>query len=133
MPVQIERALQQEVMLRLMALRPKCVIVPVPNSIWIPTRSPAERAMAARIISQMKKSGQLLPGAADLLVLWGTGSGAIELKRPPTRTLLGKLPGGRPSESQKDFATLCRAQGVRHCYATSWEEVHTALFIWGRL
>jgi hypothetical protein len=81
----------------------------------------------------MKAEGQLLPGAADLLCLWQNGSGAIELKRPAERSLLGNRAAGRPSDTQKEFAALCADKGVRHIYATSWEEVHSALSSWGRL
>ncbi len=75
----------------------------------------------------------MLPGAADLLCMWGTGAGAIELKRAAGRTLLGKHPAGRPSDTQKEFAALCAEHGVRHAYAHSWDEVHAALADWGRL
>jgi hypothetical protein len=120
-------------MLRLGSLRPDCVIVPVPNGVYIPARSQTERALAARLISQMKAEGQLLPGAPDLLVLWDTGSGAIELKRPAEHTLIGKRAAGRPSDAQKEFAALCAEKNVRHTYATSWVEVQAALSNWGRL
>jgi hypothetical protein len=81
----------------------------------------------------MKDEGQMLPGAADLLCLWRDGSGAIELKRPAERTLLGKRPAGRPTDAQKEFAALCERHAVRHVYATTWEEVYAALKDWGRL
>jgi hypothetical protein len=100
---------------------------------WIPTRSEAERRLAARLIARLKAEGQMLPGAADLLVLWDTGSGAIELKAPAQKTLLGKRRAGVPSDTQKEFAALCALHGVRHTYATSWYEVREALHQWGRL
>jgi hypothetical protein len=131
--IQAERYLHAEVMMRLPALRPDCVIVPVPNGTWLPARTPAERSLVARLIARMKDEGQLLPGAADFLCLWRTGSGAVELKRPAQRDLFGKRPAGRPSEAQKEFAELCTTHGVRHVYATSWDEVHDALSDWGRL
>lgn len=128
-----ERALHTEVTLRLRTLRPNCVIVPVPNGIWIPARTLAERNLVVRLIARMKAEGQMLPGVADLLCLWGEGAGAIELKRPAERTLLGKQPAGRPTATQREFAALCAAHGVRHVYATSWDEVVGALADWGRL
>ncbi len=133
--IQAERALHEEVMLRLRVASPplRCVIVPVPNGTWIPARTPAERSLVARLVARMKAEGQMLPGAADLLCLWEDGSGAIELKRPAEHTLLGKRQAGRPSDAQKEFAALCAAHGVRHIYAHSWDEVHTALTDWGRI
>jgi hypothetical protein len=131
--IQAERILHQEVMLQLRSARPDCVVVPVPNGMWIPARTQAERSLASRLIAQMKAEGQILPGTADLLCLWEAGSGAIELKRPAEQTLLGKRPAGRPSAAQKEFAKLCETHGVRHVYATSWDEVHAALASWGRV
>lgn len=131
--IQIERALHTEIAWRLKPLHPDCIIVPVPNGAWLPARTKEERALVARIVSRLKSEGQLLPGAADLCVLWDDGSGTIELKRPATRTLLERLPAGRPSDAQLEFAQRCAEHGVRHCYATSWEEVRAALVDWGRM
>ncbi len=131
--IRAEAALHEEVMLRLRPLRPGCVIVPIPNGTWLPAHTPEERKLVARLIGRMKAEGQMLPGAADLLCLWGEGAGAIELKRPSERTLLGKHPAGRPSDAQKEFAAHCADHGVRHVYAHSWDEVHAALAKWGRL
>lgn len=128
-----ERLLQAEIMMRLRFLNPDCVVVPVPNSIYFPARSKEERSVISRIIHQMKASGQIMPGAPDLLCLWRDGAGAIELKRPATRNLLGKQPAGRPSASQIEFAELCSKRGVRHLYATSWDDVKGALADWGRI
>jgi hypothetical protein len=131
--IQAERILHEEVMLRLQSLRPRCVVVPIPNGAWFPARTPSERSLIARLVARMKAEGQMLPGAADLLCLWEDGSGAIELKRPAEHSLLGKRPAGRPSDAQKEFAALCAMHGVRHVYATSWDEVHAALADWERL
>jgi hypothetical protein len=127
-----EAILHQEVTLQLRALRPNCVVVPVPNGAWFPARSPEEQSLVNRLVARLKDEGQLLPGAADLLCLWETGAGAIELKRPARRDLFGKSPAGRPSDAQKEFASLCAAHGVRHVYATSWDQVRGALTDWGR-
>ncbi len=131
--IQAERYLHAEVIMRLRTLRPDCVVVPVPNGTWLGARSASEHTMAARLIARMKAEGQIMPGVADLLFMWGGGSGAIELKRPAEETLLGKRPAGRPTDTQKEFAASCAAHGVRHIYATSWGEVHAALSDWGRL
>jgi hypothetical protein len=131
--IQAERTLHEEVMLRLRPVQPDCLIVPVPNGAFFPSHTPAERSVINRLIARMKDEGQMLPGAADLLVLWDNGSGAIELKRPAERTLLGKQSAGRPSDAQKAFAAACAAHGVRHVYAHSWDEVYGALADWGRI
>jgi hypothetical protein len=131
--IRAEAALHEEIMLRLRPVQPDCVIVPVPNGAFFPSHTPAERSIINRLIARMKDEGQMLPGAADLLVLWETGSGAIELKRPAERTLLGKKSAGRPSDAQKEFAALCVAHGVQHVYAHSWDEVRAALAAWGRI
>ena len=131
--IQAERTLQSEIMLRLGALAAPIIAIPIPNSVFIPARTEAERRLAGRIISQMKANGQLLPGAPDLVILGQDFSAAIELKRPASRTLLGRLRAGRPSDSQIEFAAQCAQHGVRHVYATSWEEVRGALTEWGRI
>lgn len=137
MPALIEKALHQEVVLRLRLL--PVVAFSVPNSIYLPARSEAERTMAARIIHQMKATGQLTPGAPDLCVFWGGAGGAcpsggmIELKRPASRDLLGKRPAGRPSEAQRDMAARAAELGVNHAFASSWEDVRDRLTEWGAL
>lgn len=131
--IRAEAALHEEIMLRLRALRPRCVIAPVPNGAFFPARDPVERSIVNRLVARMKAEGQLLPGVADLLCLWDTGSAAIELKAPAERSLLGKRPRGRPSDAQREFAALCADHGVRHVYAHSWDEVHASLAQWGRI
>jgi hypothetical protein len=49
--IRAEAALQEEVMLRLRALRPRCVIVPTANGVWLPARTPAERVLASDMLS----------------------------------------------------------------------------------
>ena len=131
--MQIEKTLHEEVSWRLKTLRPDCLVLPVPNQFWIPTRTAAERELVDRLVARMKDDRQLVPGISDLLVLWSTGSGAIELKRPASRNLFGRVPAGRPSPAQKDFRQDCLAHGVPHIYAESWEDVRGALAAWGRL
>jgi hypothetical protein len=119
--------------MQLRAAKPDCVVVPVLNGVWIPSRTVAERTLVARIIARMKADGQMMPGVADLLALWREGCGAIELKVPATRTLLGRRPAGRPSDAQRDFQALCALHGIPHVYAYSWDDVKAALRSWGRL
>lgn len=129
MTAQIERALQQEVMLRLRAW--PVIALPIPNSIWIPTRTAQERTLAARIVSQMKNAGQLVPGAPDLAIFWPGGGGMVELKRPKTKGLLGTTPEGRPSDTQIAMAERAASLGINHAYCTSWPDVKERLETWG--
>lgn len=139
--VQIERALQQECMLRL--ARYPVITLPIPNSMAL---SGLDHRLAARIVAQMKQRGMLVPGAPDLVVLWGeaewtalsssrflpvTRAGLIELKRPATADLLTKRPAGRPSEAQQAFADRAAELGINHAFCTSWDEVRAALIAWG--
>src|SRR5215831_3656586 len=68
--IQFERALHQEVAIRLTALKPKCVWISPPNGFFIPSRSKEERDLARRLVSQMKKSGMITVGAPDWIFLW---------------------------------------------------------------
>lgn len=116
---QVERTLQQEIMLGLRAY--PVVAVPVPNGIWIPSRDKREESITARIVAQMKRNGMLLPGAPDLILMWRSGCAAVELKAP----------AGRPSTAQRDFAERCNLLLIHHAYVTSWEELRTLLHQWG--
>lgn len=132
MTAQLERALQQECMIRMRSL--PVVAVPVPNGVFIPARTAAERALVARIIATMKRQGMLLPGAADLCVLWAGGrGGVIELKRPASHDLLGRKSAGRPTEAQEEFEARCHRIGVPHAYAESWQTVAERLKEWGAI
>lgn len=127
--MQAERVLQQEVMTRLRCL--PVLALAIPNSVYFPARTEAERSMIARVIHRMKASGQITPGAPDLVVVWNGGAGLIELKRAAQRNLLGTRPRGRPSESQIEIAEQAAALGLNHAYCTSWEEVYERLVEWG--
>lgn len=128
--VKSERALQQEIMLRLKAY--PVVALPIPNGVWIPAKTAAERTMAGRIINMMKQSGQLVPGAPDLiLALKGGGCAFVELKRPAAKTLLGKTSAGRPSDTQVALEARAKELGIAHAYVTSWEEMKAKLVEWG--
>ncbi|HBR26854.1 MAG TPA: hypothetical protein DD732_07465, partial [Rhizobiales bacterium] len=116
--IQTERALTQEIMLRLRSLA--VLAVAVPNSLFIPARTPAEKIMAARIVNQMKAYGGLTPGAPDICIFWGNGKGgAIELKRPKSVGLLGTRPAGRASAAQIAFAERAAELGINHAYCDS--------------
>lgn len=130
---QAERILQREIMARLRHAPLQALVVPSPNGIFIPTRNPAERTLARRIVYQLKMDGQLLPGAPDLLVLWATGSGCIELKRPAEKTLLGKQRMGTQSVDQRCFEIRCDQLVVPYAICHSWPEVRETLKDWGRL
>lgn len=135
--------MQQEVVIRLHALKPRCVWVPIPNGFWIPTRSAAEvgeeearkeRELAGRLVAQMKRNGQLHEGAFDLGFWWENNGGAgIELKAPPTHTLLGTTPRGRLSANQRTFRDWCLEMGVEYRVCEDWAGVLAALKEWGRI
>ncbi len=131
MSAQHERSLQSEVMLRLRAGGFPMLTLPIPNSIYFPARTDAERSIIARVISQMKASGQIVPGAPDLVVLWSGGGGMVELKRPKYRTLLGSIPAGRGSPEQREMAERAATIGVPHAFCTSWDETRDRLREWG--
>lgn len=127
-----ERALQIEVMLRLHALG--VLAVAIPNSIFFPARTEAERSIISRIIRRMKDDGLITPGAGDLIVAGNGAACFIELKREKSRDLLGKtLPAGRLSDPQKDFRDKCAAAGIPYHVCHTWDEVKAALYETGVL
>jgi hypothetical protein len=125
---QAERSLHQEVMLRLNAY--PVIAIPVPNGLYVPARSPAEKAIVARIIASMKRDGALVPGAPDLVVVSATRAGFLELKRPAENTLLFKSPQGRLSLEQKEFRDRCDRKAVPYAVCTTWDECLAALVRW---
>ena len=129
MTLQAERALQAEVMLRLRAW--PVIALPIPNSVYFPARTDAERAVIGRVISQMKNTGMLVPGAPDLILIWRDGAAMVELKRPKASDLLGKRPAGRPTEAQIGMERRAADLGIKHAYVTSWDELHDRLGEWG--
>lgn len=129
MTTQIERALQQEVVLKLRVW--PVLALPIPNGMFIPARTESERVLVARIINRMKSDGMLIPGAPDLVVLWNGGGGMIELKRPAARSLLTKTAAGRPSQSQLTMAERAAELGIKHAFCTSWDKVKDRLTEWG--
>jgi len=130
---QAERILQREVVTRLTHAPLDAVLVPVPNGFFIPARDPQMRVLARRLVHQLKLDGQLQPGVPDLLFLWASGSGAIELKRPPEKMLFGKHPRGVLSPQQKLFQKQCVDVGVGFAVCETWPEVRDVLISWGRL
>jgi phosphoketolase len=115
---QEERSLQAEVMLRLRAW--PIIAIPIPNGIWLPARTEAEKTLAARLIHTMKAMGMLTPGAFDLSLHWCDGSALVELK-----TERGKL-----SDEQRAFAERAEHCGVRWAVVRSWDEMHARLVEW---
>ena len=130
---QAERLLQTEIMVRLRHAPLAAVVIGSPNGIFIPARTPAERELARRIVHQLKRGGQLTPGAADLLFLWTDGCGCIELKRPEVKQLFGKQRRGSLSPDQINFQGQCYRHGVPYEVCESWPEVREVLKSWGRL
>jgi len=131
MTVQAERYLQREILIRLRASRLPVLAIPIPNSIYFPARTEAERRIIARVIGQMKNEGTIMPGASDLILIWASGAACVEIKRPATSGLLGKRPAGRPSDAQLAFAEDCAAVGVRYAIVESWEMLRQLLDVWG--
>ena len=130
---QAERVLQQEITTRLRFAPLSAIVVPSPNGIFLPTRSPAERDLVRRIVHQLKVGGSLLPGAPDLLFLWDGGCGCMELKRPAEKTLIGKQRAGELSDDQKRFRERCADLGVDYEVVMSWPQARELLKRWGRL
>lgn len=133
--VQIERSLQHEVMLQLRSAEVRgdlnCVYYPIPNGVFLPGRTPAERSMIARVIHQLKQQGGMVPGAPDLVFLAAHAGGAIELKRPETRTLLQKFRRGQLSPNQLEQRDRINSMGIRWAVCSTWDEVRDTLSAWG--
>jgi hypothetical protein len=126
---QAERSLQEELLWRLKQYPVLSLITP--NGIYFPCRSEDERKLRARLINRMKADGMLVPGAADMVLLWAGGSALIETKRPAFRNLFGYHSAGTPSEDQTAFAERARRLGIRHAYCSSWGELKELLLDWG--
>ena|SRR5215831_8483316 len=131
--LQAERALQREVVARLRAAPLDAVLIASPNGIFIPARTASEKALAKRVVAQLKADGSLTPGAPDLVFLWADGAGCVELKRPEVNALFNKHPRGRLSEVQLAFRESCVLRRVRYEICESWPEVRDLLIAWGRL
>ena len=125
MTAQIERSLQSEILYRLN--RYPVVAIPVPNGIWLPARSDAEKDIVKRLIARMKTDGMLVPGAPDLVLMGAKGALCVELKREASRDLLVKRPKGRLSPEQRAFKQRCSDAGVRYLVAYDWADVECSL------
>jgi hypothetical protein len=131
--VELERPLQHEVMLRLQSAPLAALVFPIPNGIYLPARTPAEKTLVARVIYQLKLQGGLVPGAPDLVFLGPRSCGAIELKRPATRTLFGKHARGSLSPVQRAMQKSFAQHGVNYAICESWDEVRDILVSWQML
>ena len=125
MVAQLERDFQVEVAWRLK--RYPVISISVPNGIYIPSRDPAERDIAARIIRRMKTDGMLTPGAPDLCIASRHGTIMAELKRSKSRDLFAVRPAGRQSPAQREFQSRCEAVGVRYIVAYEWAAIEEAI------
>ena len=125
MTTQLEKALTQEVMYRIK--RYPVIAVPVPNSVYFPARTEAERSIISRVVSQMKNDGMLVPGSPDLILLGEKGALCCELKRSASRDLFGRRPKGRLSPEQRAFRDRCVDCGVAYLVAECWEDVAVRL------
>jgi hypothetical protein len=134
---QAERFLQREVILRLRLLEQRGLLAAVwvgsPNGIFIPARTAPEKALARRVVHQLKQDGMLTTGAPDLTFLWEDGCGGIELKRAAATRLFDKQQKGRPSDDQLLFRQRCFEQQVRYAICDSWASVRDTLIAWGRI
>ena len=126
-----ESLLQQEVMLRLGIEHPELVAIPVPNGSFL--HGSENRQRTAVIVHNMKRTGMLTPGAADLVILGGGRGVCVELKLPPSRDLLGKRSAaGRLSEDQRAFQARCERCAVPYRVCRSWPEVEAIIReVWG--
>lgn len=129
--VQSERILQEEFLWRLRAYP----ILPLvtPNGLYIPARTEGERAIKARIISRMKADGMLVPGASDIVLLWGGGAALVETKRPAHKDVFGTHAAGTPSQDQIEFQRRAQRLGINHAYCRSWEQLKAQLGEWGAI
>lgn len=125
MTTQLEKALTQEVMYRIK--RYPVIAVPVPNSVYFPARTEAERSIISRVVSQMKNDGMLVPGSPDLILLGEKGALCCELKRSASRDLFGRRPRGRLSPEQRAFRDRCVDVGVEYVVAECWEDIQCRL------
>jgi len=101
--------------------------IPIPNGVWLPARSEAEKDIVKRLIARMKTDGMLVPGAPDLILMGEQRAVCVELKRSASRDLFGRKPKGRLSPEQKAFEQRCVDCGVEYIVASSWDDVAAVL------
>lgn len=108
----LEQKLQIAVINYVRMAFPDVLIFAVPNG---GKRSLIEAAL-------MKKMG-VLAGVSDLLLFWGGGHGAIELKRPDKKAVM--------SDSQIAFSEIWTKRGGKFACCNSLDGVEAALKSWG--
>ena len=124
----IETGLQAEVTLRLRINYPWIVVAALPNGVWLPASTDAERVMAARLIKRMKATGMLTEGAGDLALMAKSRGCYIELKRPRSKDLLGNVTAaGVLSPDQRAFRDRCAECDVPFYVCHSWADVDAAV------
>jgi hypothetical protein len=131
--VQAERALSQEILLRLRAGGYPVIALATPNGLHIPARDAGEGAVKARMINRMRADGMMQPGAPDLVLLWSGGGAFVEVKRPAFTDVFGHHPAGHASADQKEFAARCRRLGIHHAFIRSWDALKQQLAEWGAI
>lgn len=87
-----------------------------------------EGCSLARAVGRRFADRVVVPGAPDLILLWADGGAMVELKRPRSRDLLGRVtPAGRASAAQSELAGRAPRLGINHAIVSSWEELHARL------
>lgn len=112
-----EESIQSTFVQCLAYLKPRCVYLSVPNE------GKRTKSEAARL----KRLG-MVPGATDMLFLWGSGSAVIEFKR--ARGRLSKTRQGEQTDAQIAFEAWCKAHGVRHALCRDVESAITKMVQW---
>lgn len=133
-----EKTLRQQTLAWLFLARsqgklPGTLWVPIGSGAWVPSNDPIVRRAVRAVVASWKRDGEFLAGAADILFMWESGCGAIELKREPQPDLFVRRPGGRQSQVQVDFALLCARANIPYVLCRSVEQVQDTLVGWGRL
>ena len=140
-----EKSLRADVIADLRRLKAqgqlRAIFLPMASGAYFPRKERAgtygaqvEERTIRTIVDRAKAEGEMFTGAADIIFLGGNrGGGAIELKRERQPELFRRLPPGRPSQRQIQFAEECERLNVPHAYCRSVFEVRNVLVAWGML